>query len=176
MLFGQKLSLTKSADSWQAAVTHHGVFAVPSIQFFAVSNGVSEKCPAVSQGNRSVPWRQNMNFYYLVGSSNDTEEELRKFVSSILTPGGPLEDRVANKTVQEAKLTSRSVPANLLEQNWENVYQQYRLSLDNANGSKQAISPHELVRDRVITYHHRVGLNYVLSEARLLICQQKLSR
>ena len=144
---------------WQAAVTQHQVFVVPTIQFFALTNRMSEKCPV---DQKPAPWKRNNHTYDLVGSSIDTNKELKEFVMKTLSVE-------AGVTQQEAKWTSRSVPANLLEESWDDIYKRFQRSLDKANGSKQPIRPHELVRDRAITYHHRAGLNNVLSEVSLFV-------
>ena len=144
---------------------------MPSIHFFA-NNNILDKCPTLSHETKSAPWHKNSTTYDLVGSSRKVHDELSRYVISVLKPSSSsLEVPGPDQTQKESRLSSRTIPANLLEQSWEEIStsMQFKLKLSNADGSKQIIKLHELVRDRVLTYHHRAGLNFVLSEVTLFL-------
>ena len=141
----------------------YGVFVVPTIQFFADDN-IDRRLP---QGVRPNPWISNSTFSTadLVGSSEKVIEELTAFVLSVLPSAKDHRSESLASAPRETKLNSRANPATLDEKNWVDLHRKYEHKIEKADGSLgNPITLRELSKNKVLTYHHRAGLNKILSE------------
>jgi hypothetical protein len=139
------------------------VFAIPTIQFFT-NDTKAVRCPRVELERLPIPWKSNSGVYDLVGSSGEVIHALKQYISSML----PSVLAGGSDRKHERKLSSRTIPAKLLARTWDQIFEHFQKSLEIADGSGgNPIEPQAFGDTGVLTYHHRAGLNYVLSEVNL---------